>query len=67
MEREMAIRALHAELETLTRLHIQYGLHDTEGFSVQKQAIEKLIQDHKINLKVELDPLALNLYRRYFG
>lgn len=67
MERELAIQALHTEIENLTRLHIQYGLHNTEGFTVQKQCIEKLIQDHRINLKVELDPLALNLYRRYFG
>jgi len=67
MERELAIQALHKEIETLTRLHIQYGLHNTEGFGEQKRCIEKLIQDHRINLKVELDPLALNLYRRYFG
>ena len=31
-----------------------------------KTNIEKLIQDNDINLKKELDPLVLNLYRRYF-
>ncbi len=67
MERELAIRTLHSEIETLTRLHIQHGLHDTDGFAAQKRNIEKLIQDNRINLKVDLDPLSLNLYRRYFG
>ncbi len=67
MDRETAIRTLHSEIETLTRLHIQYGLHNTAGFSRQKKRVEDLVRDHEINLKQELDPLFLNLYRRYFG
>lgn len=67
MERQAVIRDLSAEIETLARLHIQHGLHQTQGFQNQKNCIEKLIQDHEVNLKKELDPLVLNLYRRYFG
>ena len=67
MERQAVIRDLSAEIETLARLHIQHGLHHTRGFANQKSNIEKLIQDNDINLKKELDPLVLNLYRRYFG
>lgn len=67
MERQAVIRDLSAEIETLARLHIQHGLHHTTGFAKQKTNIEKLIQDHEVNLRKELDPLVLNLYRRYFG
>ena len=67
MDHELAIQSLHSEIETLTRLHIQHGLHQTVGFRKQKQRIEKLIEEHEINLKQELDPVTLNLYRRYFG
>ncbi len=67
LDHELAIRTLHSEIETLTRLHIQHGLHHTIGFSTQKRRIEKLIEENEINLKQELDPLTLNLYRRYFG
>jgi len=67
MERQAVIRDLSAEIETLARLHIQHGLHHTAGFAKQKTSIEKLIQDHEVNLRKELDPLVLNLYRRYFG
>ena len=67
MERQAVINDLSREIETLTRLHIQHGLHRTKGFANQKSNIEKLIQDNDINLKKELDPLVLNLYRRYFG
>ena len=66
MERQAVIRDLSAEIETLARLHIQHGLHHTAGFAKQKTNIEKLIQDHEVNLRKELDPLVLNLYRRYF-
>lgn len=67
MERQAVIHDLSAEIETLARLHIQHGLHQTQGFAKQKRHIEKLIQDHEVNLKKELDPLVLNLYRRYFN
>ena len=61
------ISDLQAEIETLARLHIQHGLYDTEGFQKQKENIETYVQEHKIDLRRELDPLAWNLYRRYFG
>ena len=67
MERQIAIRHLSSEIETLARLHIQHGLHQTQGFAKQKKNIEKLIEDYEVNPKQELDPLTLHLYRRYFG
>ena len=67
MERETIIQGLNREIESLTRLHIQYGLQYTRGFERQKESVEKYIRDHEIDLRRELDPLMLNLYRRYFG
>ena len=67
MERNAILCDLRTQLETLTRLHIQHGLHQTKGFAAQKQKIEKLIQDNEIKLKEELDPVSRNLYRRYFN
>lgn len=67
MDRQTVIRNLSSEIETLTRLHIQHGLHRTKGFDKQKSNIEKLIRDNEVDLKRELDPLTHNLYRRYFG
>ena len=37
MERQAVIRDLSAEIETLARLHIQHGLHHTQGFANQKE------------------------------
>lgn len=67
MERERIIQGLSQEIESLTRLHIQHGLYHTAGFQQQKASIEHYIREHQIDLRRELDPLALNLYRRYFG
>lgn len=67
MNRSEVILDLTEEIETLTRLHIQHGLHDTEGFQKQKESIETYVKEHKIDLREELDPLSWNLYRRYFG
>ena len=66
MERQAVIREVRAEIETLARLHIQHGLHHTHGFARQKDHIERLIKIYEVDLKKELDPLSLNLYRRYF-
>ena len=66
MERQAVIHDLRAEIETLARLHIQHGLQHTQGFAQQKRRIARLIQENEIDLKKELDPLSLNLYRRYF-
>ena len=66
MERKAVIDDLSREIQTLARLHIQYGLHRTKGFANQKNNIEKLIRDNGVNLKKELDPLTRQLYHRYF-
>ena len=66
MERQAVIRDLRERIETLARLHIQHGLHHTQGFVRQKEGINRLIRDNEVDLRQELDPLVLNLYRRYF-
>ena len=66
MDRQTVIRDLSSQIETLTRLHIQHGLHRTPGFAAQKNSITRLIRDNEIDLNRELDPLTRNLYRRYF-
>jgi len=67
VERQTVIANLNAEIETLTRLHIQHGLQQTQGFARQKEDIARLIRDHEVDLRRELEPHVLNLYRRYFG
>ena len=67
MERREIIQVLSRELESLTRLHVQYGLYDTEGFQTQKSSIARYIAEHQIDTRRELDPLTLNQYRRHFG
>ena len=67
MERREIIQILSRELESLTRLHILYGLYDTEGFQTQKSSIAQYIAEHQIDTRRELDPLAQSQYRRYFG
>ena len=66
MEREIIIRDLHGQIETLTRLHIQHGLHLTEHFRNRKDSISEFITKHDIDVRTELDPVSRNLYRRYF-
>ncbi len=67
MERREIIKVLSRELESLTRLHIQYGLYNTEGFQTQKSNIARYIDEHQIDTRHELDALSLSQYRRYFG
>ena len=67
MERREIIKVLSRELESLTRLHVQYGLYNTEGFQTQKSSIARYIDENGIDIRSELDPLSLNQYRRYFG
>ena len=66
MERENIIRDLHRQIETLTRLHIQYGLEKTEHFQSRKNSISEYVSKHDIDIRSELDPVSRNLYRRYF-
>ncbi len=67
MSRERIIGDLSEKIETLARMHIQYGLLGTEGFSNQCNSISTLVDEHKIDVRTELDPLSLYFYRRYFG
>ena len=67
MSRENIIQDLHGQIETLTRLHIQYGLDKTEHFQNHKDSISEYVSKHDIDVRNELDPVSRNLYRRYFG
>lgn len=67
MERQTVIANLNEEIETLARLHIQYGLQKTPGFARQKEDIARFVRDHEVDIRRELEPHVLNLYRRYFG
>ena len=67
MSRERIIGDLSDKIETLARMHIQHGLHGTEGFAAQRSSISALVDEHKIDVRTELDPLSLYFYRRYFG
>ena len=51
MERQTVIRDLNERIETLARLHIQHGLHHTQGFVRQKEGIARLIRDNEVNLR----------------
>ena len=64
MNREAAVGRLHAEVETLIRLH-QHGLYDSHGYQARKRRIQESIRELGIDVKKELDPVTLVLYRRY--
>ena len=66
MERREIIQILTRELESLTRLHVQYGLYHTEGFRQQKNSIARMIVEYGIDTRRELYALSLSQYRRYF-
>ena len=66
MKREEAIRELHGQIESLARLHIRHGLYQSEGFQKRREAIRKLIREHNVDVRKELDPMVGLLYRRYF-
>ena len=66
MERQIVIRHLSTEIETLARLHIQHGLQKTPAFARRKDGIARLIREHEVDTRRELEPQFLNLYRRYF-
>ena len=44
----------------------RHGLHTTVHFQAHKQDIADYIKEHEIDIRSELDPISLNLYRRYF-
>ena len=66
MDSQIKAQRLADEVLLLSRLHITYGLMNEPSFAEQKQKIADMIASDGINVKQDLDPLTLNLYRRYF-
>lgn len=66
MERELVIQDLNTQLEALARMHILHGLSRTEGFKNHMERINATIETHGIDVRQELDPMSVYLYRRYF-
>ena len=66
MEREEIIQNLHGQIENMCRLHIRYGLHESEGFRRHREEISRTVREHKIDVRRELDPMVGLIYRRYF-
>jgi hypothetical protein len=66
MDSQIKGQRLADEVLLLSRLHITYGLMNEPCFADQKQKIADMIASDGINVKQDLDPLTLNLYRRYF-
>lgn len=67
MDRTAAIHNVSEEIERLAKLHILHRLERTALFQKQKEHVNALVSDYKINVKAELDPVTQNLYRRYLG
>lgn len=67
MDMQRAGQSLSREIELLSRLHITYGLMNSPCFTEQKEKIARMIRSGRIDVKRDLDPISLNLYRRYFG
>jgi len=66
MERQEMIRDLNQQIESLARLHLRHGLYDSEGFRLQRERVERLVREHRVNVRQELDPQIRMLYKRYF-
>lgn len=66
MERNKIIDDLNGQIEDLTRLHTVHGLHNTEGFRRHKEAVQRIIREHGVDVRLELKPEVRLLYRRYF-
>ena len=66
MDSQIKGQRLADEILLLSGLHITYGLMNEPCFADQKQKIADMIANGRIIVKQDLDPLTLNLYRRYF-
>ena len=66
MERQKMIRELNQQIESLASLHLCHGLYDSEGFRLQRERVERLVHENRVNVRKELEPQVLMLYRRYF-
>ena len=67
MNRDQALQTVTGDIEFLTRLHILYRMENSPEFASIKKRITETIQRQKINVRAELNPLTLTLYRRYFS
>ncbi len=66
MERLNAIREVHEQIESMARLHLRHGLYHSEGFRRSRERVKRIIREHGIDVRRELDPMVGLLYRRYF-
>ena len=66
MDRELIIRNLHGQIEGLASLHIRHGMQHSEGFQRRRERIRQIISENGIDVRRELDPMIVLLYRRYF-
>ena len=66
MEQQKHIQTLVGEIEGLARMHIVYGQINTDAFQKKQRQIRKMMLEHHINWRNDLDPITRNLYRRYF-
>ena len=66
MERQEIIRDLNGRIENLARLQFRPGLDGSEGFRQQKEQVRRLVQEHGIEVRQELEPMTRLLYRRLF-
>lgn len=67
MERQAILQEVSREIETLTEFHILYRMENSPLFDEQKEKVRKLIHQHSIRIREELEPISKNLYRRYFA
>ena len=66
MNRESIIQDLEAQLDDLTRLHIQHRLEHTDYFRKHKDRISRFVFEHEVDVRRELSPVSWYQYRRYF-
>ena len=66
MNREEMLLDLHGQIHNLTRLHIRHRLENTEAFRAHQRRIADTVREHDVDVRRELDPMTLQLYRRYF-
>lgn len=66
MKSQDEISSVSKEIEYLAKMHILYGLDHTPCFDAQKSRIMSMVDNYKINIRADLDPISYNLFRRYF-
>ena len=66
MDRVSVIEELSHQIESLTRLDAPSTHHSMKRFQDRKENILTFIRNNRINVRGELTPEILYLYRRYF-